>query len=216
MTAEPEAEALVKIGLLADVHEEVERLREAVAALRGRGAERFVVLGDVFERGRRLAETVAVLAGLDSVGVWGNHDFGLCRDVPASVRRRFPDEVFAYFATLRPRVEVDGCLFQHIEPHLDPEKLEDLWSYGGDGVLTPADAFAAVPHRRIFVGHVHRWRLHSPEGPVPWDGTSRVTLDPGLRYLVAVHAVQQGWCALYDSAREEVEPIRAEQPAPGP
>src|SRR5439155_1544823 len=54
-------DSAMKLGLLADIHEEVERLRQAVVTLRAAGAERLIVLGDVFENGRRIEETVALL-----------------------------------------------------------------------------------------------------------------------------------------------------------
>jgi hypothetical protein len=198
----------MRLGLLADVHEAVEHLDRAIAALRDQGISRFVVLGDVFETGQRLAPTVARLADLDGVGVWGNHDFGLCGDVAELLRRRYPAEVLTYFGTLKPWLEVDGCRFQHVEPFLDSTNLDDLWSYGGDGLLDPARSFASCPHRRIFMGHVHRWELRTPEGPVTWDGTAPIRLDAGRRYLVVIHAVQQGWCAWYDTEGDVLCPLR--------
>lgn len=197
----------MRLGLLADIHEEVDLLAACIAALRRRAVERFVVLGDVFDLGPRLFDTVRLLLPLDSVGVWGNHDFGLCGEVPDTIRGRFPDEVFAYFSTLQPRVEIAGCLFQHIEPHLDPEKLEDLWSYGGDGQLSPDVALRSVPHRRCFMGHIHRWQICTTAGKLNWDGIEPLTLPPE-RSLVVVHAVQQGYCAVYDTTSELLEPIR--------
>jgi predicted phosphodiesterase len=68
----------MKLGILADVHEHVENLREALEVLRQQGADRFVVLGDVFETGKRLEETIGLLREVNAVGVWGNHDVGLC------------------------------------------------------------------------------------------------------------------------------------------
>jgi predicted phosphodiesterase len=70
----------MKLGLLADIHEQTRQLRTAIAVLQQHGAERFVVLGDVFEMGKRMEETVALLQQVQAVGVWGNHDIGLCFD----------------------------------------------------------------------------------------------------------------------------------------
>jgi len=197
----------MRLGLLADIHEEVDHLDACVAALRERGVDRFVVLGDVFELGPRLTETVRRLAALDSVGVWGNHDFGLCRDVPDLAREMFPPDVLAYFASLLPRAEVAGCLFQHIEPHLDPEDFADLWSYGGDGRLAADGGLAAVPHRRVFIGHLHRWLARTPTRRLEWAGDGPITL-PDEQTLVVVHAVRQGWCGWYDTDTGVLEPIR--------
>lgn len=199
----------MRLGLLADIHEEVEHLDRAIRALRSEGVERFLILGDVFETGKRLEATVELLRGLDSEGVWGNHDFGLTSDVPEDIRARFSPEVLGYFAGLRPSIEWDGCWFQHIEPFLDSRRLEDLWSYGGEGELDPARCFAARPHRRMFMGHVHRWALIGEQYPEPWDGSGPVRLDPDRRYLAVVHAVQQGHCAWFDVESGRLVPVRS-------
>ncbi len=116
----------MRLGLLADIHEAVEPLAAAVRELRARRVDAFVVLGDVLEYGERVEETVACLDSLPGTGVWGNHDQGLCGDVPATVRDRFSKTVLDYFARLRPSAEIDGCWFQHIDPHLDPNECLDL------------------------------------------------------------------------------------------
>jgi predicted phosphodiesterase len=43
----------MKLGLLADIHENTRQLHKAIAVLQQHGAERFVVLGDVFEMGEK-------------------------------------------------------------------------------------------------------------------------------------------------------------------
>jgi hypothetical protein len=198
----------MKLGLLADIHEEVEYLRRAIEAVRSAGAERLVMLGDVFETGKRLDETVALLAAAGAGGVWGNHDFGLCREVGETARQLVSPAALGYFAQLQPQLEIDGCLFKHIEPYLDAENLLDLWSYGGAGRLDLPRSFASVPHRRIFMGHLHRWQLATPAEVLPWNGSGPVHLDEQTRYLVVMHAVQQGWCAVFDTVRGELMPIR--------
>ena len=70
----------MRIGILADIHESLTSLQWAIDVLHDQGADRLVVLGDVFELGHRLKETVDLLSDAGAVGVWGNHDFGLCRD----------------------------------------------------------------------------------------------------------------------------------------
>src|SRR5262245_47172919 len=117
----------MKLGLLADIHEQTEQLRKAIDVLQQHGADRFVVLGDVFEMGKRIEETVGLLHEVEAVGVWGNHDVGLCFDLGEEVRQRYSAAVLTFMGTLQPRLEIDGCLFTHVEPWLDPHKIEDLW-----------------------------------------------------------------------------------------
>src|SRR5262249_28215693 len=122
----------MRIGILADIHEDLTHLRWAIDVLGEHGADRLVVLGDVFELGHRLGETVALLAEVGAIGVWGNHDFGFCRDnARPKDRRRDGQGVLACMGRLQPRLEVEGCLFTHVEPWLDPEKIEDLWYFNG-------------------------------------------------------------------------------------
>jgi hypothetical protein len=60
----------------------------------------------------------------------------------------------------------------------------------------------------MFMGHVHRWELVTPDGIVPWSGEGPIRLSPGLRHLVVVHAVQQGWCGYYDTDEDLLCPLR--------
>jgi len=158
----------MRLGLLADVHEAVEWLDDAVRELRSRGVESFVVLGDVLDDGLRAGETVARLADLPGAGVWGNHDFGLCRDVHPMARSAFPATVLDYFARLRPFVEFEGRRFQHIDPHLDPERFDHLWQF--PTLEERLAGFVACPHERVFMGHLHAWAIYTPQGRHAWDG----------------------------------------------
>jgi hypothetical protein len=85
------------------------------------------------------------------------------------------------------------ALFEGITCILPPEKL--------------ARSFAAVPHRVLFIGHLHRWLLGTPDGLLPWRGQSPVGLDRHTRYLVVVHAVWDGKCALFDTETNELTPF---------
>jgi hypothetical protein len=199
----------MKLGILADIHEQTKQLRNALAVLQGHGAERFVVLGDVFETGKRMEETIGLLREAQAVGVWGNHDIGLCFDPDDKACERYSAAVLAFMGGLRPRLEVGGCLFTHVEPWLDPHRVEDLWYFDGppDSPEKLARSFAAVPHRVLFVGHFHRWLLGTPDGLLPWRGHGPVRLEGGQRYLAVVHAVWDGRCALFDTETSELVPF---------
>jgi hypothetical protein len=139
----------MRLGILADIHEHTDELRQAIDVLEKHGADRFVVLGDVFETGKRIDETVSLLRDVAAIGVWGNHDIGLCFDPTEKVRQRYSPAVLDFMGTLQPRLEIDGCLFTHVEPWLDPYKIEDLWYFDGppDTPEKLARNFAAVPNR---------------------------------------------------------------------
>jgi hypothetical protein len=200
----------MRIGILADIHEYAGELRRALAVLKEHGADRFVVLGDVCGMQTGLEETVAILDEAGAIGVWGNHDFGLCaNNARPEDRQRFGARVLAFMASLQPRLEIEGYLFTHVEPWLDPERIEDLWYFDGPPE-TPeqvARIFAATHNRVMFVGHYHCWLLVTPEGIRPWSADAPIVLETGNRHLVAINAVCQGKCALFDTETSLLTPF---------
>jgi hypothetical protein len=93
----------MKIGIPADIHESLTNLRWTINVLREQGVDRLVVLGDVFELGHGLKETVDLLAEVGAIGVWGNHDFRLCRDNPRTEDRElYGERVLAFMSSLKP------------------------------------------------------------------------------------------------------------------
>jgi predicted phosphodiesterase len=199
----------LKLGLLADIHERVRPLRAALARFQAEGVERVVVLGDVFAAGTAAEETAALLARAGAAGVWGNHDFGLCRDPSDWMRVHYSARVLEFAGSLQPRLVLGDCLFTHVEPWLDPEDLEQLWRCDDlPGIAeSTARSFAAAPQRLLFHGHFHAWRLESPVGPLAWRGERPVCLAEG-RYLVAIAALCEGYCAVLDTGTGWLRPFR--------
>ncbi len=200
----------MKLGILADVHEEVEALQEAIAVLRDQGADQLIFLGDLCETGRRIPETVAVLAEAQIPGVWGNHDLGLCWDPPPELRAKYGETVVAYMTNLRGWLEYADCHFSHVPPWVDFHSAQQMWYLDGPPCSPElvARALASVPHRVLFLGHHHRWLAASTEGLLPWRGESPILLSPPQRFVVVVHAVWAGWCALFNTDNGELLPLR--------
>ncbi len=199
----------MKLGLLADIHESNEHLHVALDQFRAEGVDQVVVLGDLFELGERIEETCRLLDEVGAVGVWGNHDFGLCSDPDARTRQKYPDTVLEFMASLRPRLEVDGCLFTHVEPWLDPENISDLWYFDGppDTPVKAAKSFEAVPHRFMFLLHLHRWLIPEPKMIYEWNGETPIRLDGDTRHLIVVAAVCNGEYAIFDTDTLELVPF---------
>jgi len=199
----------MKLGILADIHEHDEELRKAIDVLRKHGADRFVVLGDVCEMGKRMNETVSMLRDVAAVGVWGNHDCCFCIDSSEQFRQRYSPTVLDFMGSLKPRLEIDGCLFTHVEPWLDPHKIEDLWYFEGppDSQEKLAKSFEAVPNRAMFIGHFHRWLLGSTAGIIPWRGEGPINLDHKSQQLVVINAVWSGHCAMFDTDTNDLIPF---------
>jgi predicted phosphodiesterase len=203
----------MRLGLVTDIHECVDKLREALGRFRREGVEQVVVIGDVCAMGEQLEETCALLREAKAVGVWGNHDFGVCVDPLTEVCQRYSPAVLEYMASLRPRMEIDGCYFSHIEPWLNAESLFDLWYFDYDGLVnTPQKVqriFGAVPHRLILAGHYHQWMLVSENGMEPWQGERPISLGDGRRYFVVINALCDGCSALLDTKSLELVPLGA-------
>ena len=198
----------MKLGIITDIHEHVECLRAALDELAGQ-VDQVVMVGDVVETGERIEETCQLLSDAVVIGVWGNHDFGLCCDVSEETRETFRQDVIQYMGSLKPRLGIGDCLFTHIEPWLDPHVLEDLWFFGG--LPTEGERldriFSAVPNRLIFAGHYHRWILASTTAISDWNGESSIHLADG-RYFVVVNALFAGHYAVLDTETWELVPGR--------
>ncbi len=197
----------MRLGLLADIHEEIELLPKAIDLLQSEGVDRFLFLGDLVGRTTKIEETVAIMDTLKSVGVWGNHDIGLCRDVSEDLRSRYSQRVLGYMGSLLPKIELDGNLYQHIEPHLDPESFEDLWTFSERGDLDLKAVFEK-PYSRMIIGHIHTWAAYTPHGRLDWDGTTPLYMDSNERYYVIIHAIVKGYCALFDTDTQILTPYR--------
>ncbi len=201
----------VRLGILADIHEHVEFLRAALERCTAAGATEFVDLGDVFKDGRRIDETVNLLRSRQTRGVWGNHDFGLCHQPDERVVTRYAPETCRWLAGYRARLKIEGVLFQHIMPHRNPHLLEDLWQGGADFPDTPekgTPCFAGGDWRVCLIGHYHRWLVTTPEGRRHWDGTTVLDLRGPERLLVVIDAIENGSCAVLDTDRWTLEPMR--------
>lgn len=68
----------MRIGILADIHGNVDNLEVALSRLREENVDKVILLGDIVESPRNAAKTVSLLNAHHAVGVWGNHELGLC------------------------------------------------------------------------------------------------------------------------------------------
>ena len=204
----------MRLGLVTDVHNHSAELATALARFCERGVDQVVTIGDscdAFAHPDGCGRVAALLDECGAVGVWGNHDFTLCRDVPAEVRDRYPAAVLDVMARMQPRLVIGECHFSHKESSADPHDAAQLWDIG-DGPLDLVErgrlAFGAVSSRWQFVGHYHRWWAATSAGAVEWDGVGPLCLEPTRRYFVVVAAVCDGWCGVFDTDQGRLECLR--------
>lgn len=201
----------MKLGLITDIHEHVDHLQTALSRFQVEGVDQVIVIGDIFETGKRMDETCRLLQEANVIGVWGNHDFGLCVNPTAAMRSRYSDHVIAFMTSLCPSLVMDDCYFSHVEPWLDPEVLLDLWYFEGppDKPENLDRIFNAVPHRLMFAGHYHQWLLATPGEIQPWTGDSPINLS-GERSFIVIGAISEGRFALFDTKSSELIPFNVQ------
>ena len=199
----------MKLGLISDVHEHVDNLRECLHRLQGEGVDQIVMLGDVYELGHRIRPTCELLAQANVAGVWGNHDLGLCVNPTAEMHQNYGNVVIEYMTSLKARMVIEDCYFAHIEPWLNPDQLEDLWFFEGmpETAERREQIFAAQPQRVFFAGHYHRWLLVSPDRTEAWDGSAPICLKEG-RHFVVLNTLIRGSFATYDTVTGWLIPRR--------
>lgn len=201
------------IGIVADIHDAVHALKNALSLLRERQVERIVTLGDAFDTcqpGEPGVEVARLLRDAEAMGVWGNHDFGLSHGAEARVLDLADPALLLFASRLQPQLVLEECRFSHLEPWKDASRLEDLWLFDGvpDTVERAQRSFQAVPERVLFMGHFHSRLVLREDGPVAWSGEQPIQLIPPERFLVVIPPVRDGWCAMFHSERSELTAMR--------
>ena len=197
----------MRLGILADIHEHLELMRDAIRVLEDQDVDRIILLGDIAYDGQHVAETVQPLLPLQPLGVWGNHDLGLAYQPTPRMRERYGQTCIDFFTGLAPHVEMRQCLFAHGMPSWDA--TDPSIYYTGtppweDGALE--SEFASFPHAWIIVGHYHRWFAADVEGRIPWDGASTLHREDGQRLFIIVDALFQGSFAILDTEKDLLTP----------
>ena len=198
----------MKLGILADIHGDVEKLRKAITSLSRKQVDQFIVLGDVICDRSNATETVALLTDCGAIGVWGNHELGLCVDPDDEIRAMYTAPVLEYFSSLSAHLEFDDLLFSHTLPSEDAS--DPLSYYLGQYPLADStlnNSFDQFPHRVMMIGHFHCWLAATPAGPIAWDGSKPMELKSQNRYLFVINAVMYDWTAVFDDDTNVLTPI---------
>lgn len=203
----------MRIGIVADIHEEVDSLERALSLFRREEVDVVVSLGDAcdsYQASGKPSQVAALLREAGAIGVWGNHDVGLSYDVSDKIRREADPAFLEYMSGMLPHLTIENCRFSHVEPWLDARKIEDLWYFDGlpDSPEKAARSFAAVPERHLFVGHFHRWLAMTPTRRLEWSGDQPLNLAEEPRSLVVIGPVFRGWCAIFETTAALLTPLK--------
>lgn len=213
----------MKLGIISDIHANLEALTAVVGALRDKGATRFVCCGDVVGYGPDPDLCVEIIRRMHCTCVAGNHDYGAVGKIPIDsfnsvatqallwTRSRLAESNRLYLEDLPLTAEEDSLHFVHSSP-----SAPDAWEY----VLTVHEAIAEIEYCAgtvCAVGHSHRplavERLPGKPGRlVRKDGFA---IQPDAKYLINAGSVGQprngdprACCVLYDHDRQAMTYVR--------
>jgi diadenosine tetraphosphatase ApaH/serine/threonine PP2A family protein phosphatase len=215
----------LKLGVLSDIHGNLEALQAVLAALRAAGAESFLCCGDVVGYGPDPGPCVAEVRGLGGPVAAGNHDWGVAGLVPPGHFNASARAAVAWTSTVLDRGDRDWLGALELSVAVGPDRLVHAapsapgeWEY----VLTTRHAaleLAGFDGRVCFAGHTHRpmatgWR-HGEPAMRPELPDFR--LEPGVRHFVNAGSVGQprdgdprACCLVYDDEAGTVKFLRVE------
>ena len=214
----------MRIGIISDVHGNLEALNACVEALHQANVSRLVCLGDIVGYGAQPNECCDVVRTVCDTSVLGNHDAMLCgllsidscHDAAQAAIRyasgQLTVENIEWLKTLQYREDEDETTFCHGSP-LDAEQFDYVFTLRAGAELNETyDALSKVS----FVGHSHL--------TVAYLVTSRMVLQlsaphfqlhDGVKYVFNCGSVGQprdrdhrACCVIYDDQKHTVTYLR--------
>lgn len=212
----------MRIGIISDIHSNLEALTETLAALERHHPDRIVCLGDVVGYGASVNECCALVRKVSAVTLLGNHDaavsgrmdysfyYDAARHALDWTASRIDPDHLEWLRTLSYVHALDGATFSHGNP-LNPESYEYVFAMEQARELLPSlEQLADVS----FVGHSHLCKAFAlaPGGEVHEVVAAKFGLRRGHKYVISVGSVGQprdcdnrACYVLYDSEARTVE-----------
>ncbi len=191
----------MRIGILSDVHSNLEALTEILAALERQEPDTVVCLGDVVGYGASVNECCTMVRKVAEVTLLGNHDaavsgrmdysfyYDAARHALDWTASRIDADNLEWLRSLPYAHRIGQVGFSHGNP-VDPQAYEYVFAIEQARELIPhLEQLADVS----FVGHSHlckAFALH-PSGDVNEVVASRFGLRRGYKYVVSVGSVGQ-------------------------
>jgi diadenosine tetraphosphatase ApaH/serine/threonine PP2A family protein phosphatase len=191
----------MRIGIISDIHANLEALTQSLAALERQRPDRVVCLGDVVGYGASVNECCDLVRKTCEATLLGNHDaavsgrmdysfyYDAARHALDWTAARIEPEHLDWLRSLGYVHKIDGVQFSHGNP-IQPESYEYVFAIEQARELLPHVADLAEVN---FVGHSHlckTFALH-PSGDVLEVVATRFGIRRGYKYVVSVGSVGQ-------------------------
>lgn len=191
----------MRIGIISDIHSNLEALTGSLAALERHRPDRVVCLGDVVGYGASVNECCRLVRKVAEVTLLGNHDAAVAGRMDYSfyydaarhaldwTASRIDVEHLDWLRSLPYAHRVEGAQFTHGNP-VNPEAYEYVFAIEQARELVPhLDALADVN----FIGHSHLCKAFSLDaaGEVTEIVATRFVIREGHKYVVSVGSIGQ-------------------------
>jgi diadenosine tetraphosphatase ApaH/serine/threonine PP2A family protein phosphatase len=191
----------MRIGIISDVHSNLEALTATLEAMERLKPDRVVCLGDVVGYGASVNECCSAVRKVAEVTLLGNHDaavsgrmdysfyYDAARHALDWTASRIENEHMEWLRSLPYTHRIDEIGFSHGNP-VDPQAYEYVFAQEQARELVPhLDALQEIN----FIGHSHlckAFALH-PAGDVNEVVAQKFGLRRGYKYVVSVGSVGQ-------------------------
>lgn len=220
----------MRIGILGDVHSNLEALTAAVARLRDERVEHWVQVGDIVGYGADPIACVELVRELRCTVCLGNHDAAVVGFIPTEYFNHFARRAIEwtrehlrpaemdYLRSLPLKVEHPLYTVVHGSLHL-PEQFGYVFSpvEAADSIAKQRTKLAFVGHSHIPAVYMHRNHGSPRDLQCVFEPEFEVDVSSHDRVLVNVGSVGQprdedprAACAVYDSDAQIVRVVRAE------
>ena len=191
----------MRIGIISDIHANLEALTQSLAALERQRPDRVICLGDVVGYGASVNECCALVRKVSEVTLLGNHDAAVAGRMDYSfyydaarhaldwTAARIEPDHLEWLRSIPYGHRIDGVQFTHGNP-VNPEAYEYVFAVEQARELLPHAAELADVN---FIGHSHlckTFALH-PAGDVSEVVAARFGIRRGYKYVVSVGSVGQ-------------------------
>jgi diadenosine tetraphosphatase ApaH/serine/threonine PP2A family protein phosphatase len=191
----------MRIGIISDIHANLEALTQSLAALERHRPDRVICLGDVVGYGASVNECCELVRKVAEVTLLGNHDaavsgrmdysfyYDAARHALDWTASRIDADHLEWLRSLPYTHRIEGAQFTHGNP-VNPEAYEYVFAIEQARELLPhVEALAEVN----FVGHSHLCKTFAihPAGDVTEVVATRFGIRRGYKYVVSVGSVGQ-------------------------